>query len=161
MSSLHICPREKFPNFRAEMKELLKILTEKRKVAKIDKSKMTAGQKAAYTRKWRGAQQKALLTAKNAKTFARYKLSQEGYRCISFDSSKGYEYKGVVDLVAVKRDTRNADRLKVLLVQVKGGSARITDHELRRLKDATRCIDVDWNVAHKPAKAIRFKRKIE
>src|SRR3972149_1611186 len=110
MSSLHICPREKFPNFRAEMKELLKILTEKRKVAKIDKSKMTAGQKAAYTRKWRGAQQKALLTAKNAKTFARYKLSQEGYRCISFDSSKGYEYKGVVDLVAVKRDTRNAGR---------------------------------------------------
>lgn len=127
----------------------------------IDKSKITPGQKAAYTRKWRVAQQEALLSAKNAKTFAKYKLSQKGYRVISFDSSKGYEYKGVVDLIAVKRDTRNPDRLKIVLVQVKGGSAKITEHELKRLKDAAKIIKADWNVAHKPAKAIRFERKIE
>ena len=36
-------------------------------MAKIDKSKMTSGQKAAHTRKWQEAQQKSLATAKNAK----------------------------------------------------------------------------------------------
>ena len=129
-------------------------------MAKIDKSKMTSGQKAAHTRKWREAQRKSLATAKNAKTFAKYKLSQKGYKCISFDTKKGYEYKGVIDLVAVKRDTKNPDQLKIILVQVKGGGAKVTDEELKRLNEATKQIKISWNVAEKPSKVVRFKKEI-
>ncbi len=129
-------------------------------MGKIDKSKMTPGQKAAHTRKWREAQRKALAMAKNAKTFAKYKLSQKGYRCLSFDTRSGYEYKGVVDLVAVKRDTKNPDCLKIVLVQVKGGGARVTNDELKRLEEAVNHIEIDWNVAEKPAKVVRFKKAV-
>lgn len=130
-------------------------------MAKVDRSAMTSGQKAAHTRKWREAQRKALAAARNAKTFAKYKLSQRGYKCISFDSAKGYEYKGVVDLVAVKRDRRNPDCLKIMLVQVKGGSARVTSDEIARLENATRSAEVIWNVAQKPKKVVRFRRRID
>jgi len=41
-------------------------------------------------------------------------------------SSGESEYKGVVDLVAVKRNNRSPDELTIMLVQVKGGSARVT-----------------------------------
>lgn len=129
-------------------------------MARIDKSSMTPGQKAAHTRKWRKAQRRALAIAKNAKTFTKYKLSQKGYKCISLDTSRGYEYKGVVDMVAIKRDKRNPDRLKILLLQVKGGSAKVTNEELCRLEEATRLIEVDWNVAEKPVGAIRFRKRI-
>jgi len=129
-------------------------------MAKAYKSTITPGQKAAHTRKWRAAQRKSFVTAKNAKTFAKYRLSQKGYRCISFDARSGYEFKGVVDLVAIKRDTRTPDRLKIILLQVKGGSARVTDDELTRLQRATKHIQVDWNVVEKPGKVTRFKRAI-
>ena len=129
-------------------------------MAKINKCK-TPAQKAAHTRKWHEAQRKSLATARNAKTFAKDKLSQKGYRCISLDTRKGYEYKGVVDLVAIKRDTRNPDRLKIVLVQVKGGGAKVTDDELRRLEEATKRIEADWNVAEKSAKVVQFKKPLE
>jgi hypothetical protein len=48
----------------------------------------------------------------------------------SLDSRHGFEYKGVVDLVAVKRNNRSPDELTIMLVQVKGGSARVTKEEL-------------------------------
>lgn len=120
---------------------------------------MTAGQKAAHTKKWRAAQVKSLMTAKNAKTFAKHRLSQKGYKCISFDAPSGYEFKGVVDLVAIKRDTRRPDLLKVILLQVKGGSARVTKDEIIRLKRAAKSIHVGWNVVEKPGKTARFRKR--
>jgi hypothetical protein len=114
---------------------------------------------AAEKRKWRKAQQRALKKAREAKTFTKYKLSKEGYKCISFDTKKGYEYKGVVDLVAVKRDNKKPDRLRVILVQVKGGSAKIKKYELSRLKSARRNIEIDWLIAEKPKKKVIFKPK--
>jgi hypothetical protein len=126
----------------------------------IDKSEMTTGQKAAHKRKWRNAQREALKTAKNAKTFCKYKLSQKDYRVISFDTKRGYEYKGIVDLLAVKRDKRNPDLLKIILIQVKGGSAKVTADELKRLDDATKRVEISWNAAEKPGKTVKFRKGI-
>jgi hypothetical protein len=124
-------------------------------------TQMTAGQKAAHTRKWRRASAKAHLTARNAKTFARYALGKAGWRVVSLDTRKGYEYKGVVDLLAVKRNNRRPDDLTVMLVQVKGGSARVTRDEENRLRRAVRRVRLEWNVAEKPKRSVRFAKPIE
>ena len=122
--------------------------------------KLTSAQKAAQTRRGRRAAFLAHKHAQNAKTFAKYRLSKKAYRCISLDSKKGYEYKGVVDLIAVKRHQRNPDRLEIMLLQVKGGSAKITKDELGRLKTAAKNAKVRWNVAEKPRTTVRFRHKL-
>lgn len=125
-----------------------------------DKSRMTAAQKAAHTRKWRRASERAHARARNAKTFTRYLLGKKGYKTVSLDSRRGYEYIGVVDLVAVKRDRKNPDILNLVLFQVKGGKARLTKQELNRLKQAVRNVRVDWNAAEKPGKSVKFRRPL-
>jgi hypothetical protein len=127
---------------------------------KIDKSKMTPGQKAAHTRKWRRAAELAHRTGQNAKTFTRYFLTKKGYKCLSLDSRKGFEYKGVVDLIAVKRHKSDPDVLHIVLFQVKGGAARVTKEEIQRLSKVTRSIKVDWNTAEKPEKSVNFGKTI-
>jgi hypothetical protein len=122
---------------------------------------MTAGQKAAHTRKWRAASDKAHATARNAKTFARYALSKSGWRVVSLDARSGHEYKGVVDLVAVKRNSRSPDELTIMLVQVKGGNARVTKDEISRLRRAASRLHITWNVAQKPAKTVRFEKSFD
>jgi hypothetical protein len=122
---------------------------------------MTAGQKAAHTRKWRQAAAKAHSTARNAKTFARYALSKAGWKVVTLDTRKGYEYKGVVDLVAVRRNNRRPDELTVMLVQVKGGSARVKREEQNRLRQAAGLVRLLWNVAEKPERTVRFVKSIE
>jgi hypothetical protein len=66
--------------------------------------RLTPAQKAAHTRKWRQAQVKAQRKARNAKTFTKLALTKMGWKCLSPDSRSGYEYKGVVDMIAVRRD---------------------------------------------------------
>ena len=121
---------------------------------------MTPGQKAAHTRKWRVAAGKAHATGRNAKTFAKYALGKAGWRVVSFDTRSGHEYKGVVDLVAIKRNNRAPDELTVMLVQVKGGAARITEAETVRLQAAAKRVRVRWNVAHKPGHGVKFTKVI-
>ena len=128
---------------------------------KVDKSAMTAGQKAAHTRKWRRAAQLAHQSGQSAKKFTKHLLAQHGYRYLSLDSRKGYEYKGIVDLVAVKRQKRIPDMLTIVLFQVKGGSARLKKEEIARLRDAVRRIKVEWNVAHRPRRSVKFRRPID
>ncbi|HEY7319235.1 MAG TPA: hypothetical protein VIE89_16845 [Candidatus Binatia bacterium] len=79
----------------------------------------------------------------------------------SLDSRHGFEYKGVVDLVAVKRNNRSPDELTVMLVQVKGGSARVTKEEIARLRRAATRLQEKWNMATKPAKSVRFERPLD
>jgi len=121
---------------------------------------LTPAQKAARTLKYRRAAIKAHRQAQNAKTFTKYELSKKGYRCLSLDSGRGYEYKGIVDLIAVKRNRKNPDRLDLMLLQVKGGNARITRDEIKRVQVATDQVQVSWNVAEKPGKTVRFRRVI-
>ena len=121
---------------------------------------MNAGQKAAHTRKWRCAAEMAHKSGQNAKTFTKYFLAKRGYKCLDLDSRRGYEYKGVVDLLAVKRHKSDPDVLHIVLFQVKGGSARVTEKEVQRLSKAARRLKVDWNITEKPGKSVRFKKNI-
>jgi len=121
---------------------------------------MTAGQKAAHTRKWRRASELAHMSGQIAKTFTKYFLAKKGYKCLSLDSRKGYKYKGVVDLIAVKRDKKNPDILRVVLFQVKGGSARVSKEEIERLRFAARRLKVAWNIDEKPSKSVKFRKSI-
>jgi hypothetical protein len=121
---------------------------------------MTAGQKAAFTRKWRRAAQRAHRSGQNAKTFTKYFLAKKGYKSLSLDSRKGYEYKGVVDLIAVKRDKKNPDILRLILFQVKGGEARVSAGEIHRLQQAARRIRVGWNIAEKPSRSVKFRKRV-
>jgi len=124
------------------------------------KSEMSADEKAWHTRKWRLASTKAHVTCKNAKTFTKYFLAKGGYKYMDLDSKKGYEYKGVVDLIAVKRDTNDPDVLTIVLFQVKGGSARVKEQELNRLRKAVSRIRIQWNVAVKPKKKVHFHKAL-
>ena len=127
---------------------------------KVDKSKMTTGEKAAHTRKRRRASQLAHRTGQNAKTFTKCFLAKKGYKSLSLDSRKGFEYKGVVELIAVKRHKSDPDVLHIVLFQVKGGSARVTEKEVQRLSKAARRLKVDWNIAEKPEKSVKFRKGI-
>jgi hypothetical protein len=66
-----------------------------------------------------------------------------GWKCLSLDSKSGYEYKGVVDTLAVRRDKEDPDKLHAMLLQVKGGSARECvfqeSHRLCRLAATLLC----------------------
>jgi hypothetical protein len=121
---------------------------------------MSAGQKAAHTRKWRRAAELAHKSGQHAKTFTKYLLAKKGYKCLDLDSRRGYEYKGVVDLLAVKRHKSDPDVLHIILLQVKGGSARVTENEIQRLSKAARRLRVDWNIAEKPKKSVKFRKNI-
>jgi hypothetical protein len=126
----------------------------------MDKTKMTTGEKAWHTRKWREASRRAHATGRNAKTFTQYFLTKGGYRSMSLDTKKGYEYKGIVDLIAVKRDKHDPDVLTIVLFQVKGGGARVTLKEIKRLRKAVRRVKVEWNVAEKPTRSVKFRNPL-
>jgi len=64
--------------------------------------KLTPTERAAIKRKWQLANVKAQATARNAKLFTKYALGKKGWKVASLDNRHGFEYKGVVDLVAVK-----------------------------------------------------------
>ena len=124
------------------------------------KKVLTPGQKAAHTKKWRRASTLAHKRCKDAKTFTKYALGKIGFKCVNLDSKKGYEYKGAVDLVAVKRDRKDSDKLNIVFVQVKGGTAKVSLKEITRLKKAVKKACISWNVAEKPKNKVMFKNPI-
>jgi len=99
---------------------------------------------------------KAHKTEKNALTFTKVRLNKLGWRYVDFRSRKGYPRTGIVDLVAFKLDKKDHDKLKVILFQVKGGSARIEDEEKRRLEEAVKKVQIAFNWAEKPEKSVIF-----
>lgn len=112
-----------------------------------------AALKAARTLKWRGAKKKADLVTKNAKTFAKYQLTRaHNYKSLYLD--KGHGATGIVDMIAVKRSSKDRDRLDIVLVQVKGGSAKIKKKHIRRLQLAAKHSKISWGVATKPGRAL-------
>jgi len=107
--------------------------------------------------KWLSAQRKAHKTGKNAVTFTKVRLDKLGWRYVEFKSKKGYPRDGIIDLVAVKLDRTDHDKLKVILFQVKGGSARMKEEHKARLKEAVKKVEVACNWAEKPEKSVIFK----
>lgn len=83
-------------------------------------------------------------------------MNKLGWRYIDFQSKRGYPRTGIIDLVAVKLDRRDPDRLKVVLFQIKGGSARIEQREKARLISAVKKVEVYHNWAEKPGKSVEF-----
>jgi len=120
----------------------------------------TPAQKAVQTHKSRRASRLAHIRTKSAKTFAKYVLAKQGCRVPSFGFPRRFEYRGIVDLVAVKRHRKDLGELRVVLIQVKGGTARVTLDEICRLRKATDKIEVAWNVAEKPKKQVRFVNSV-
>jgi len=117
----------------------------------------SSGEKAAHTLKWRSAKMKADRTARIAKTFAKKSLKEKGgFETVSFESNTGHEGTGIVDVVGIRRHKSSRDSLDIVLVQVKGGSARITPKERERLSKATSKVNVTYTVAEKRGSSVKF-----
>jgi hypothetical protein len=58
--------------------------------------------------------------------------------------------------MAIKLDKSDADKLKIMLLQMKGGSSKVEDYEKIRLEKAIKKIEVAFNWAEKPAKTVLF-----
>ncbi len=84
---------------------------------------MNPSQKALHTAKWARTMTKWLVTY-NRRTGARWKL-------VDFGGKAKAEARGIVDLIAIRKDHRNdapllkrGDLFEIVLIQTKGGSAR-------------------------------------
>lgn len=116
--------------------------------------------KSKELHKWQHAQKKAHKTEKNALTFTKYRLNKLGWRYVDFQSKRGYPRTGIIDLVAVKLDRKDPDKLRIILFQVKGGSARISKTQKARLQNALEKAEVNCNWAEKPGKSVEFGKPI-
>lgn len=97
--------------------------------------------------KTRTPAEEALHTAKWARTMTKWLLKRSSgrgprWQVVNFVGKKGAESRGVVDLMAVRKDHRGkpspplkaGDLFEIILIQTKGGSAgRPTEEDLRRL----------------------------
>jgi len=95
---------------------------------------------------WKTAQQKAARTARWAVTMTKVRIrrvvSRTRWQLVSFYGKSGGESRGVVDLLAVRKDhgkprrgTKRGDALQLMLIQVKGGGAATpTPDDARRLR---------------------------
>lgn len=81
------------------------------------------------------------------------------WRFVSFRGAKGGEWCGIVDIIAIRKDTaksydevlRKGDLFEIILVQLKGGSADMPTHDdIQRLKavagryHATKVVLFEW-----------------
>jgi hypothetical protein len=118
-------------------------------------------EKGKGLRKWQEAQKKAHKTDKNARTFTKYQLNKRGWKYIDFESKKGFPRDGIIDMIAVKLDKQDHDKLKLILFQVKGGSAKIDKEQIVRLKNAVKKVEVTCNWSEKPGKSVEFAQPID
>jgi hypothetical protein len=121
---------------------------------------LTAGQKAALTRKRRAAAEKAVQKRKQKRAWkqahdkeAASKAALEtyckkhGWKLAFFEGKTGAPRTGIIDAVAFQLDRKNADALQIRLIQLKGGKAGVSAQEITRLKKAAVGATVDWLIA--------------
>lgn len=90
---------------------------------------------------------KAKKTEGLARTFTKYALTKEGYHSVSLESKRGYESKGIVDVVAVKKlHKEDSDKMEIVLLQRKG-NIKVTKRELKRLKRAAKIATIKYGIA--------------
>lgn len=111
------------------------------------------------------AAEKTLKTAKWARTMTRWLITRSSkggvrWRVVDFNGSNGQESRGIVDLLAIRKkhtqsdpDIPPGDLFEMVLVQVKGGTARMpTDKDVERIlkvRDhhrADRAVLVEWKL---------------
>ncbi|MBN1363472.1 MAG: hypothetical protein JW976_01570 [Syntrophaceae bacterium] len=103
------------------------------------------------TNKWQNASQKAHRTARWAKTMTKWLISKKNeggakWHVVNFVGSSNSESRGIVDLLAIRKDHRTndskikrGDLFDVVLIQVKGGSAPFpTTEDIARLKEVSK-----------------------
>jgi hypothetical protein len=121
---------------------------------------LSAGQKAARTRKRRAAARKALRTKKWMSAFAKVRAAEaaskealrayceeHGWKVAFFEGATGAPRTGIIDAVAFRLGRKDADALDVRLIQLKGGKAGVSGPEIARLKKATDAATVKWFIA--------------
>jgi len=106
--------------------------------------------------KMKNAAKKAHKTDLNALLFTKYKLGKFGWKFHDFQSKKRYARTGIIDLIAFKLDKKDPDKLKIILFQVKGGSAKLDGNQISRLREACKKVEVAYNCATKPATTVIF-----
>lgn len=107
--------------------------------------------------------QKALHTAKWARTMAKWTITQSSkggvkWQVVQFNGKGGQESKGIVDMLAIRKNHRptdaqikRGDLFEMILVQVKGGSARAPSQAaiarmlaVKNHHKADRLIQIEW-----------------
>ena len=99
----------------------------------MKKNKLSSGKKAKRTGQWAKIMTKWLI-----------KYSSKGkklWQVVSFEGSKGGESRGIVDVLAIRRDHKHSkkplkagDLFEIILIQVKGGRAQMpSDDDIVRL----------------------------
>jgi len=121
---------------------------------------LSAGQKAARTRKRRAAAAKAVRTRRRLSAFAKAHASEaaskdalrmycqsHGWHVAFFEGATGSPRTGIIDAIAFRLGRKDGDLLDVRLVQRKGGKAGVTGREIARLKHAAGGAMVNWLIA--------------
>jgi hypothetical protein len=132
-------------------------------------TELTAGQKAALTRKRRAAARKAVRTRKQMSAFAKARAAEaaskealrlyckgNGWRVAFFEGDTGAPRTGIIDAIAFRLGRQDADALDLRLIQLKGGNAGITGKEIARLKDAASRVVTNWLIAEFDGEALHF-----
>jgi hypothetical protein len=114
------------------------------------KSEQTPAQKALHTAKWGRIMTKWLIS----------RSSKDGvkWQVVSFNGAKGHESKGIVDMIAIRKNHRppeegkyRGDLFEIVLIQVKGGKSAFpspTDvarlEEVRKHHNASKVVLAEW-----------------
>ena len=123
-------------------------------------SELSAGQKAARTRKRRAAAAKAQETRRRMSSFAKARAAEaaskealktycaeHGWHVAFFEGATGAPRTGIIDAIAFRLGRKNSDLLDVRLIQLKGGKAGVSALEIARLKKAAAGATVKWLIA--------------
>jgi hypothetical protein len=123
-------------------------------------TELTAGQKAARTRKRRAAATKAVQTKRRVGAFAKARAAEAAskealriycqehrWKIAFFEGATGAPRTGIIDAIAFRLGRTNADALDIRLIQLKGGKAGVSGLEIARLKRAASQVRVKWTIA--------------
>jgi hypothetical protein len=121
---------------------------------------LSAGQKAARTKRRRTAAAKAVRTKRITSAFAKARAAEAAskealraycqerrWKVAFFEGATGSPRTGIIDAIAFRLGRKNADAIDVRLVQLKGGKAGVTGSEIARLKKAASGAVVKWLIA--------------
>ena len=130
---------------------------------------LTAGQKAARTRKRRAVARKMWQTRKRMSAWEKAHAAEaaskdaletyckkHGWKIAFFEGKTGAPRTGIIDAIAFRLGRKDSDLLDVRLVQLKGGKAGVSGREIARLKKAAAGATVDWLVAEFDGEALHL-----
>lgn len=105
------------------------------------------GLKSWKTRRSRAAFIKVRASEAASKESLKEYLEKRGWRVVFFEGKSGAPRTGIIDAFAFRLDRKDADRLDVKLIQLKGGEAGVTGREITRLKKAAESAKISWALA--------------